>query len=81
VDVEARGVSLPRSTMSGILAEGFQVGDRDMSILEGLQAGITKTTLLCCVVLASACPHVMFQSRKDVMDENVSIVFDKNYKW
>jgi hypothetical protein len=43
------GVLLPESTMSGVLAEGFQVGDRDMSMSEGLQAGVTETTLLCCV--------------------------------
>jgi hypothetical protein len=49
------GVSLPESTMSGVLEEGFQAGDRDMSISEGLQAGVTETTLLCAGFGVSTC--------------------------
>jgi hypothetical protein len=48
------GASLPESTMSGVLDEGFQVGDRDMSSEEGLQAGVTEP-LLGASIGTSAC--------------------------
>jgi hypothetical protein len=39
------GASLSKSTMSGVLDKGFQVGDRNMSSEEGLQAGVTEPLL------------------------------------